>query len=119
MLRANPGRLWNAVANTSFAPGAMSCTISIIAAPSSNEPDGPDCPGTTITSPGRSPLAIRADTIAGPALSDRTPTVTPAPVTPNAFTLLAVWLTYPCDVTAPTFVLAPSASRMNVTSGWP
>ncbi len=69
-----------AVANFNEAPGAMSCTISIIAQPSSAPV--PPCPGSTVASAGRSPAAMRAARQPGDALSDNTQTVTPAPLKP-------------------------------------
>ena len=76
MLSANASWLGSTVAKPRSAPGAMSCTISSIAVPSSPRPAWP---GRTSTSAGRSPVAC--DTSSESTPSDITHTFTPAPVT--------------------------------------
>ena len=68
--------LLKALAKNSFAPGATSWTISMIAVPSPL-PGRPSCPGIVNVSAGRSPDAIDASLKS--SLSDNTPTRTPLP----------------------------------------
>src|SRR5215469_16386819 len=84
------------VANRSCAPGAMLCTISAMARPSSVLPAGPSA--STVTpdagnAPSVSSWAAPPSTL---KLSERIPILTPAPVTPNSASAagaLTAWAT--------------------------
>src|SRR6185503_11013310 len=102
----------------SEAPGARSDTSSSNAVPSPEQGGPPQVPiplwpGSTVTGP-TSPEACTVARLS--TLSESTPTLTPAPVTPNAVRAwLARWATSPSDVVS-LLSRAWSAGRTVVTS---
>ena len=112
MLAAKLSSPSNAVAKARCAPGAMSCTSSSIAVPSSPTPAWP---GSTSTSGGRSLVFWESPRESTP--SDSTPTVTPTPLTPNFWRALSTPSTWTAsDTTEPVPVAAAGVVMLRAAS---